>query len=61
MEHIMLFRKSTHDYVYRIFKGNIHYGDLPYPLSKDKIKRYTKRLDSMGVKYREMGDIIELL
>lgn len=39
-------------YVYKIIKGNIHYCDSPISLNKGKIKRYSQRLDIMGVNVR---------
>lgn len=39
------------EYVYKICKGNIYYTETCVALSKDKIKRYSQRLDSMGVAY----------
>lgn len=47
-------------YVYKIIKGNIHYCDSPISLNKGKIKRYSQRLDIMGVKYKIVGETIEL-
>lgn len=38
-------------YVYKICKGNIYYTETCIALPKDKIKRYSQRLDSMGVAY----------
>lgn len=39
------------NYVYKICKGNIYYTETCVALPKDKIKRYSQRLDSMGVVY----------
>ncbi len=39
------------EYVYKINRGNIYYTETCVALPKDKIKRYSKRLDSMGVAY----------
>ena len=38
-------------FVVRVNRGNIYYSDEPFPLNKEKVNRYTDRLDSMNVSY----------
>lgn len=46
-----MYIKIIEGYINKIVKGNIYYGDDKFPLNKDKVKRYTKRLQDMGVSY----------
>ena len=38
-------------FVVKICKENIYCCDEPYPLNREKVVRYTDRLDSMNVEY----------
>lgn len=51
MKTMIMYIKIIEGYINKIVKGNIYYGDDKFPLNKDKVKRYTKRLRDMGVSY----------
>lgn len=51
MELNKIYNGDAYKLIKEIPNKSIYYGDDKFPLNKDKVKRYTKRLQDMGVSY----------